>query len=183
MKAFGYVAVLCATWIAIAAPSARAEGSLQDASTGGAQQPSPTALALTRRYFAAVNFRSSMDSTMRSIMPTLIGELASEHPEITPAQRQIVTEAVEDSMPAYTDHVIEQVIPIYATAFSEQELTDIVTFYESPAGKAIVSKMPALAPRVAAILPTVLPEFKADIERRICSKIACPRRGPSNLTS
>jgi hypothetical protein len=183
MNTIRSAAALCAAFLCLAAPLARANETPADAAPTTAAQPSPTAVALTRRYFKAIHFDTQMKALTKNVMPIMINAMADSYPNLTAAQRDIIEQAVEESMPAFADRLLEKTIPIYASTFTEQELTDIVAFYESPSGRAIIDKAPAMAPKIIALLPSVMPEFQADIKRRICRKLGCPTDRPAKTNS
>jgi hypothetical protein len=43
------------------------------------------------------------------------------------------------------DEMIDMIIPIYDTCFSEQDIQALIAFYKSPIGKKLVDKMPYIA--------------------------------------
>ena len=145
--------------------------------------PSPRVLALTKRYFDAIHFKNNMEVALRAMLPQLINSMVEEHPDLTAEQRRVINQTLDESLPGLISSMIDKVAPIYASTFSEQELTDAIAFYESPSGKAIIDKAPSLAPKVAALLPQLMPEYKADLMRRLCRKIACPGSGPARTSS
>jgi uncharacterized protein len=55
-----------------------------------------------------------------------------------------------------------QLIELYASSFSESELKDLIVFYQSPLGKKLMEKMPALSAQSAQLtqkrLETAVPE-------------------------
>ena len=117
------------------------------------------------------------------MLPQMIKALSEEHPNLTADQRGLISQVLEESLPGMISNLMDRVLPIYASTFTEQELTDVVAFYESPSGKAIIEKAPSLAPKVAAVMPLILPEYKADLLRRLCRKTACPGVGPAKTAS
>lgn len=68
----------------------------------------------------------------------------------TPAELQPILKEYADKMVAVVDRQLRwtvmrpKVAQFYAESFTEPELDSILTFYRSPAGKALVQKMPTL---------------------------------------
>ena len=58
-------------------------------------------------------------------------------------------------------------IQIYAEVFSEEEIDGIVSFYKSPAGKAMIEKSPLLMQRVMPMMQKVTADLQPDIQKII----------------
>ncbi len=130
--------------------------------------------ALARRYFAAVKMDQQMSLMIRSLMPMMVQQQKAAHPNLTDAQMAAVTEATTEAMADFTPKYLDRVAGAYAQTFTEDELTQIVAFYESPVGQSVINKTPALMPQVTAILQDMLPELTENMKQKLCVKIACP---------
>ena len=70
------------------------------------------------------------------------------------------------------DAIVKEGIPIYASLFTEEELRGMITFFETPAGRAWVQKSPEITtrmmqimqPRIAAIMPKMMELIKKRIQ-------------------
>jgi hypothetical protein len=58
-------------------------------------------------------------------------------------------------------------IQIYAEVFSEEEIDGIISFYKSPAGKAMIEKSPLLMQRVMPMMQKVTADLQPDIQKII----------------
>jgi hypothetical protein len=58
-------------------------------------------------------------------------------------------------------------IQIYAEVFSEEEIDGIVSFYKSPAGKAMLEKSPLLMQRVMPMMQKAIGDMQPDIQKII----------------
>jgi len=135
---------------------------------------SAKAEALVRRYLQVIHFERLMDSTMAAMLPVMVEGMARQNPNITADQRQIVSEVVQDALREdMMPKVIDRMVPLYATTFSERELEAIVGFYESEPGQAIIEKTPSLAPKSAQIVRDLMPEMQRDMLARLCAKLDC----------
>ncbi len=155
-----------------AAPLAHAADAPAPASTAPAS--SPAKVALVKRYLAAININQTMSTMMTSLMPMLMEQQRQQHPGMTEAQAKIASDVVLDAMntdfmPKYMDRVTE----LYAEVFTEEELTKLVEFYESPVGRSVTAKTPTLIPRVTRVMGEMMPDFQADIVAKMCAKIDC----------
>jgi hypothetical protein len=61
----------------------------------------------------------------------------------------------------------------YAETYSEQELSDILTFYKSPSGSALATKAPQLAQESLGGYFKLLPEIMRDAGEEVCAKTTC----------
>jgi len=163
------VAVLC-----LAAGSAQAA---QDAAPpAAAAAPSPRALALTKRYIAALHVDQTMKPMMQSMMGPMLDEQERVNPNLTAVQRKAIRETVEEFVAGdMMDDILERMTPAYATIFSENELQALVDFYESPTGQSIIGKMPQMGPVAAKVMVEIMPELRTRLTRRICEKLSCDK--------
>jgi hypothetical protein len=161
-----FVVAVCAVLCLAAAPVQAAQAA--------AATPTPRALALTKRYIAALHVDDSMKPMMQSMMGPMMDEQARAFPNMTDEQRKAVHETVEEFVAGdMMSVVIERMTPIYATTFSEEELQAMVDFYESPMGQSIIGKMPRMGPAMAQLMVEMMPEIRATMTRRLCEKLHC----------
>ena len=142
--------------------------------------PSPRALALTKRYVAALHVDETMKPMMKSMMGPMMDEQARAYPNLTDEQRKAVRETVEEFVGGdMMDDILERMTPAYATIFTEDELQALVDFYESPTGQSIIGKMPQMGPVAARVMVELMPEIRTKITRRICEKLSCDGAKPT----
>jgi hypothetical protein len=144
--------------------------------------PSPEALDLTRRYFAAANMDQKVQASLRVLTPSLIEQMARKNPQLTQPQREKLREAAIEAERQAATSMVERLVPAFAESFSEAELKEIVAFYESPAGKALTAKTPAFAGQINLAFRAYAPQMLSDINTRFCAKVGC-RLKPAALTS
>lgn len=171
MKRFVVVAFAA---LCLAAGSAQAAEPVQ-ASAPVAAAPSPKALALTRRYLAALHMKDNFRPMMNGLMKSMLDQQTASS-ELKPEQRALVvravTEAFDESMQAgMLDKMMEAMVPSMATVFSEDELQALVDFYEGPKGQAIVGKMPAFGQVAGVEMMKFMPEMQADLKARVTAKM------------
>jgi hypothetical protein len=130
--------------------------------------------ALVRRYFVAVNIDKTMDAMMKSMAPAMFEQMRKSNPSITAETSKAVSDATIEAMAEIEPKYMSLLVDIYADAFTEDELTQLVDFYESPVGRSVTAKTPALAPKVTQVMVTLMPEIQASIKAKTCAKIACP---------
>jgi hypothetical protein len=147
--------------------------------------PSPKALALTKRYIAALHVDQTMKPMMQSMMGPMLDEQERANPNLTDAQRKAIRETVQEFVGGdMMDDILERMTPAYATIFSEDELQALVDFYESPTGQSIIGKMPQMGPVAAKVMVEIMPEIRVQLAQRICQKLGCGKaQGPKSKQS
>ncbi|WP_369060103.1 DUF2059 domain-containing protein [Caulobacter sp. 73W] len=148
--------------------------------SGADAAPSQKSLDLARRYFTAVEIDKNLDALMKSVIPTMVEMQAQRYPNLTAEQRAIVRGAAAESMSVLMPKIVEAYIPEIADNFTVEELEALVGFYESPVGRSISAKLPAMGPSMNRIMLKLIPEAQADMLSRLCSKIDCSSATPSN---
>jgi hypothetical protein len=71
--------------------------------------------------------------------------------------------------------LVDRIIPLYASTFTEKELQDLVAFYDGPTGQAMLTKMPTLMSKMGPMMSELMPEMMADVHQRICAKTDCSK--------
>jgi hypothetical protein len=103
--------------------------------------PSPHALELTKRYFAAILMERSVESMMRTMMPALTQQMVKANPNLTPQDQQAITEAAAESSREMAGKLTDRMAPLFASSLSERELEGLAAFHEGPTGQAVMAKM------------------------------------------
>jgi hypothetical protein len=139
-------------------------------------EPSAKALALTRRYIAAMHMDASMKPMLGGMLEAMTAQRVAGLPDLTDTQRSQLTSALnEATMESLDDGLLtklmDRMVPGFASVYSEEELQAMVDFYEGPMGQAIVAKMPTLGPIAGKAAVEAMPEMQADLEKRFKAKI------------
>lgn len=133
----------------------------------------PEKAELVRRYFKAMDFDVMMDAMLKSMVPMMVQGEMSDNPELSAEDAQILSdltiETMNEIMPVYVENLVE----VYAEAFSHEELVQIVAFYESPVGQSIVKKTPALTPKVMEVMVALMPQIEANMAKKVCKRFGC----------
>ena len=135
--------------------------------------PSPEKIALVKRYFAAIHFEQMMSGIVNQMTPAMMAQMRKSQPNITDAEFQAATEAVSESTGDFLKKLTEASIPVYADIFTVEELTKMDEFYETPVGQSIMAKAPQATQKLMPTVIALMPEFQADIAKRMCNKIDC----------
>lgn len=108
------------------------------------------------------------DQMMKSMEPMVKNMLAQMDPEMPAGQRDKAI-AMQTKMMALIGDRMAKVRPalakVYSDTYTEEELDGILGFYKSPAGKALLQKMPEvmqhLMPVMMKMMTDLQPELKA----------------------
>jgi len=143
------------------------------AQTATETAPSAEKVALVKRYFNAIHFDQMMSGIIDQMTPAMMAQMRKSQPDMTDAELQAATEAVSEGTTDFMKKVIEASIPVYADIFTVEELTKMDEFYESPIGQSIMAKAPLATQKLMPTVMDLMPEFQADITKRMCAKIDC----------
>jgi hypothetical protein len=137
--------------------------------------PNPHSLELAKKLFGEMKMDQMMDGMMRQMTPAMVAQARKTNPNLTDEQARAVTEAVTEASHDLMAKVVERVAPLYAETFTEKELQDLVNFYDSPSGHAMLEKMPKMMANMGPMMAELMPEMTADVTRRLCSKTDCTK--------
>lgn len=141
------------------------------ASAAGAA-PTAKQTELAHRYIQATHMERMMSATMKTMAPAMLANIP-KGTEAEEARRKVVMEVLPDVMNGMMAKMMVQMEPIVAETFSEKELTDLVAFYESPTGQAVVEKTPQMAARMMPMMATLMPEMTKELKAKVCAKTDC----------
>ena len=136
-------------------------------------QASPEALALARRYEAAVHMDRVLTDMAGALAPMLVEQQAKEHPDLDAAQRQAIVDSVKESVVAVGPALGDRFGDLIARTFSVEELRGLVAFYEGPTGRAVVDKMPSIMAQMPNMVRDIQPAIEAEMKSRLCKKTDC----------
>lgn len=137
----------------------------------GVDQPSARQMHLSRRYVELTQ-SDQMEEAIRTI---IVGE-ANADPSMReiPAEDRafmvdLATELTIDLMP----QMLDRLVPVYARIFSEEELSALVTFFETDLGRSIAGKSISSAPEANAAMMSVMPQLFDKMATRVCARFGC----------
>jgi uncharacterized protein len=101
-----------------------------------APAPDPKTLAAARRVLEA----TGASKMVQGLWPSVFETMKQSQPSIP----EDAWESIDREFRAFfsSDEFLSQIATIYAGSFTEDELTQMAAFYETPLGKKIVAKMP-----------------------------------------
>ena len=131
-------------------------------STGwaGAQTPSPASLERLLEVTQAERLTDSVVQQVHAQMKPMMSQALSAK-EMTPAQRAQADRFMDRFVERMNDILKDELawsrmkdfnLQIYRDTFNQQEVDDLIRFYESPTGQAFVNKMPQVLARSMALM-------------------------------
>lgn len=174
-------ALMCASVLSLVAQAPwRGAAAAENApSEAAAVQPSEKAVEYARRYLVAIRMEDTIRLFMDALGPALVEGEAAKQPGLTAADKQLILEAVTESMVAIMPRFTDLYAVELATIFTEDELRQLAEFYESPVGRAYASKAQAISQAGERAMMALVPEISRNMEQRLCRRIDCDRRADS----
>jgi hypothetical protein len=115
-----------------------------------ADEPTPAALSYATQIFIDIGMKPSLDQIVPAMLAQLERNVTSTRPELKDALHETVL-AIEPEFVKAEQGVMTDSVKFFAGKLTEQELKDVMTFYESPVGKKFVAVEPAVVQEVAAL--------------------------------
>lgn len=146
-------AVLAATMSLAALPSA-------------AQEISPEHLALARKYIDLTDKANVYEAMLLSTAIDTMRVIVQQNPEL----ENQTDEAIRKTLDVYREkkgELLDQFARVYALNFSQEELAQIVAFYESPVGQKLATANATLNENIQ----TVVGVFEGNLGREFFAKV------------
>jgi uncharacterized protein len=123
--------------------------------------------AKIERLLVLMNPVGMMDQVLDQSKAMMTSQM---RPSATPAQRSQAQERqarILDLLKARMswDKLRPQYVKVYSETFSDQEIDGMLAFYQSPAGRAMVQKMPMLLPKIMALAQAQIGDLTPAIQR------------------
>ncbi len=138
-----------------------------------ASAPSAASLEQARHLIKTMHAEQMIDQIMTAMEKPMIESIAKGAP---PEQQQKI-QALEDSIwgefKTFMPRMIDQMAVIYATDFTEQELTEMDQFYSSPTGQSVLSKIPRMSQQMVPVMMAEMPALMGRSFDRFCDKTHC----------
>jgi hypothetical protein len=109
------------------------------------------------------------DAMMDQMMSQFKAMAASQMPaDMTPEQRAKMQETqgkMIDLVKSFTAKLRPQQVKIYNDIFTDEEINGLLAFYESPAGRAWVDKMPLIMSQMMIAMQGQMKDIQSEIQR------------------
>lgn len=127
-----------------------------------------------RRLELATRF---VELSMGEELPRMIDQLIEEELAAAPDMPQDERDWMRRNMPTLTLTMVEdigrQLGPIYADAFTADELEALIDFYGTPMGRAIATKQFAINANSQDVVAGALLRFLENLETKFCAEFDC----------
>lgn len=135
--------------------------------------------AAAMQLVAKVNSKETMLTSFSSLIEPMTKQMASQG--VPEAAIKEVKAAMTDwfTKEINFDVIAPKMAELYMQEFSEDELKQIVVFYDTPLGQKLLAKLPVLMQKGAAIGQEQLQGKQADLQKRIMDIMAKYGPGPS----
>jgi hypothetical protein len=142
---------------------------------GSSEESAPSAhkLELARQLVQISDLKTNMTSAMRSMAGQFAVQGAGTLSPERQAKLKVVADAEADVLPRMVPRIEEAMVQGYARNFTEQELSAALAFYQTPSGRAIVTKTPLLMQGVMVEMVRLMPELRREMGEEICAKTTC----------
>jgi hypothetical protein len=140
--------------------------------------PSPRLQALAEQVLVASG-NDPRSSAMNRGFPkeNLATALKTALPDANADWQPVMDAAVQEEMTRESDQYFKESVNLYATRFTEAELEDMLVFYNSPGGKALVAQLPAITAEKIKFKRQLGPAIERMV-KAVCEKEACAGRAP-----
>ena len=158
MNAAVFVRSICAVVAACAV--------LAVAEPARAQQPTANALALSKELVDLIGAARDFESLPTAVIVQTASNFLQADPKLAKDLNVIVENLVAETASRRTE-IPNEIVRLYATRFTEQELKDALTFYKSPIGKKMLSESQAILAEVVKRSDAWGRKFREEVAARI----------------
>jgi len=112
---------------------------------------------------------SMMNKTIDSMIPVMVNQMQSQMKDSTAKARsmEIATMAME-SAKEMMPKMMDEMATSYDKYFTEQEIKDFITFYNTPAGQKYISVMPEMMKDLMGnMMKNYIPEMKKSMDAKL----------------
>lgn len=133
--------------------------------------PSARQLELSRRYLELM-----MTDQFESVIHDMLGQEFANDQEmqgLPDADRAFIIDLTAELTTDMVPAMITEMVPVYASVFTEQELDAMVAFFETPMGRVIAEKSVQVMPEANRAVMAVVPQMLEKMATRMCQHYGC----------
>jgi hypothetical protein len=157
-------AALAATTLPAAPVAAQSSGQTSAA-------PSARSCELARQYLNLI-MTDQFEGVVRQMLGTEF-ENDSEMQVLPEDDRRMILDLTAELTVDLVPQMITEMVPVYATTFTEEELTALVAFYDTPLGRSIANKSIQVMPEADRAVMSVVPQLLEKMASRMCQHYGC----------
>jgi uncharacterized protein len=115
-----------------------------------AQTPSPEAMKVARSLVATMRLPDQYKALLPAVLFRIKPVVTQGRPEME-RDFDVIATTVGDAYEPFYNEMLEQAATVYAGQFTVDEMRQLQTFFNQPAGKKLLEKWPAIAQQTAQI--------------------------------
>jgi hypothetical protein len=131
-----------------------------------AQEISPELLTLSRKFVDLSNKAGVYEAILAQTAAQTSKLLSSQNPEITDKIDKVIGDTL-DQYRGKNDELFNQFARVYATTFTEDEMKQIVAFYETPVGQKLATTAFEVNRGIGAVMQVYTYNFGTDFVRKV----------------
>ncbi|WP_298100798.1 DUF2059 domain-containing protein [Brevundimonas sp.] len=133
--------------------------------------PSTRSSELARQYLNLI-MTDQFEGVVRQMLGTEF-ENDAEMQALPEEDRRMILSLTAELTADMVPQMITEMVPVYATTFTEEELTALVAFYDTPLGRSIAGKSIEVMPEADRAVMSVVPQLLEKMAGRLCQHYGC----------
>jgi len=117
------------------------------------------------------------ESMAQSWLVALQKALPNAKPEWRPAMEAVINDELHD----WNDKITKINIEIYASKFTDAQLLDMLVFYRTEGGRALVAQTPTIIREKTEVGRKLAAETLPKLVAATCAKVGCPEPSPAAM--
>jgi hypothetical protein len=126
------------------------------------KQPSANVIALAREIIVIKGGSQLYETIVPGVIERAKGVFLQQNPMIGRDLNEVAARLRTELNPRGAE-LVNEMAKLYVTAFTEQELKDVLAFYKSSAGKKIITEEPAILEKSAKSADSWIPKFAEEV--------------------
>ena len=142
-----------------------------EAPQAASSQPSARQLELTRQYINLL-----MTDQLEGAIREMVGdEMANDTsaPALPAEDRRFILDLTAEMTTDMVPLMVQEMVPVYAAVFTEEELLALIAFYDNPLGRSIADKSIIVMPEANRAIMSVVPQMVEKMALRMCQHYQC----------
>ena len=149
--------------LAETAPATPPAPAAADAPQLAADGVTPEKIELTHKLMVAMDIENTMKTRIDAMMKMMSKAMSQAEPNMSASDTQDFIDIENKFLNAYTPKMLDVMIKVYPEVYTEQELKDMLAFYQTPTGQAILKKGPLILERSTPYMAPIMSEMQVDM--------------------
>ena len=127
----------------------------------------PKAVAAAKHYYSQPAMKAGMIAITDNMNKAMSNIMAQQNPDLSPQQLEQARKAISEATRDRLDLIMQMSMIVALDTLTTDELVALDTFYSSPQGAGIISKMPKIAQALPAMMQAIMPGYMNDVKARL----------------